>query len=97
MYLKDAGGEDKCPTCNGFHTLPCRENERAQVIQPVFARYRRRTEEWLQRKEEIETGSESETETEREVAPEPLQPQQHFYQHLSHSLIAYCKQGHTRE
>jgi hypothetical protein len=72
VYLTDAGGEDKCTECGGFHTLPCRETERAQVIQPVFARYRQRTENWIRKKkeqmEEETTGSETE--------PEPLQPRQ---------------------
>ena len=49
LYYGDQPGSVECPTCNGFHTLPCRETQRAQVIQPVFARYRRRTEEWLHR------------------------------------------------
>ncbi len=31
---------EKRQLCNGFHTLTCRENERAQVVQPVFFPHR---------------------------------------------------------
>ena len=72
LYFGDQPGEDKCPKCGGLHTRPCREDERAQVIQPVFARYRKRTENWIRQREE-----ETETETEPEAAPEAQQPQQH--------------------
>jgi hypothetical protein len=75
LYHGDQPGHQECPKCGGFHTFPCRENERAQVIQPVFARYRRRTEEWIRKKEEqkeeeTET-TETDTETESEQEPEP--------------------------
>jgi hypothetical protein len=86
LYFGDQPGNVECPTCNGFHTLPCRETERAQVIQPVFARYRQRTEEWARKKEETrkeeetettETATESEEEPGHEPEPQPEQQEQH--------------------
>jgi hypothetical protein len=84
MYFGEQPGEDKCLKCGGLHTRPCRENERAQVIQPVFARYRQRTENWIRKKEEEqrEAETEEETESETEQEPEPtLQPEQQEQQH----------------
>jgi hypothetical protein len=73
LYHGDQPGHQECPECGGLHTLPCRETQRAQVIQPVFARYRRRTEEWIRKKEEQkeEETTETDTETESEQEPEP--------------------------